>query len=254
MDSTNPGPLGAAGPVTTITTTDLTPKPPAEPSNHSMTESNDPVNDLTEAAPLYPGGLPEPRGLQTPGPLNPSQGENAEIPGGTGVEGEVVVWEATYSMRNFIGRIAGRLILTLAWVALATYTWGMGHDSPSHSSLTWAAGAVVALLWLLLVVRVLQARYSHFYRLTNRRLFVSTGLVNRRRDMMELLNIKDVFTSQQSLLDRWLGLGTVVVVPDQKDIPTFPLPGVDDPKEVMDLIWHQARTERDQRTVKVDSI
>jgi len=140
----------------------------------------------------------------------------------------------------------------LAWVALAINTWGMGHEN--HATLTWAAGIVVGVMWLALIFRMIQARYSHFYRLTNRRLFVSTGLWNRRRDMMELLSIKDVFTRQQSLFERWLGLGTVVVVPNEKDIPTFYLPGVDDPREVMDLIWHQARSERDQRTVKVDSV
>ncbi len=71
---------------------------------------------------------------------------------------------------------------------------------------------------------------------------------------MELLTVKDVFTRQQSLLERWLSLGTVVVVPTQKDAPTFYVTGVDDPKEVMDLIWHHARSERDVRTVKVDEV
>jgi len=90
--------------------------------------------------------------------------------------------------------------------------------------------------------------------LTNRRLFVSTGIIHRRLDMMELMRIKDVFTRQQSLLERGLGLGTVVVVPSEKEIPTFYLAGVDDPQEVMDLVWHHTRAERDQRSVKVDSV
>ncbi len=101
---------------------------------------------------------------------------------------------------------------------------------------------------------MVQAHYSHYYRLTNRRLFVSTGVFNRRRDMMELLRVKDVFTRQQSLAERWLGLGTVVVEPNDKSLPTFYLAGVDDPKEVMDLIWHHARAERDHRSVKIDSV
>ena len=45
-----------------------------------------------------------------------------------------------------------------------------------------------------------------------------------------------------------------MVVPTEKELPTFYVAGVDDPKQVMDLIWHHARSERDQRSVKVDSI
>jgi len=244
MAATNPGPLGAGAPVTTIATTDVAADAPGKPSNDTMERPDG-------SEPLYPEGLPEPRGMQASATQTPGIDTSAAV-GETGVEGEVVVWEATYSTRNFIGRIASRSILTLAWLTLAVHTWGMGHRN--HASLTWAAGGVLGLIWLVLIFRMFQARYSHSYRLTNRRLFVSTGVWNRRRDMMELLTVKDVFTRQQSLLDRWLGLGTVVVVPGEKDIPTFYLTGVDDPKEVMDLIWHQARSERDRRTVKVDSV
>jgi len=245
MADTNPGPPEAASSVTSIATTDLVATPPAGPSA-------DAVERLTDAEPLYPEGVPEPRGMQTSPMQSAGQGESADPFGGTGVEGEVIVWEATYSKRNFIGRTITRIVLTLAWVVLATYTWGDGHEN--RATLTWAAGLVVLLLWLALIVRVLQARYSHFYRLTNRRLFVSAGIFNRRRDMMELLTVKDVFTRQQSLFDRWLGLGTVVVVPNEKEIPTFYLTGVDDPKQVMDLIWHHARSERDHRSIKVDHV
>ena len=71
---------------------------------------------------------------------------------------------------------------------------------------------------------------------------------------MELLRVKDVFTRQLTLMERILGLGTVVVAPTEKDIPTLLLAGVTEPKRLMDLIWHHARAERDQRSVKVDSI
>jgi len=168
------------------------------------------------------------------------------------VEGEVVVWESSYSKKNFIGRGVFRLVLTVGWLGMAAYTWGMGHEH--LALLTWFAGGVVLVLWVALFLRMLQAHQSHYYQLTNRRLFLTTGIINRRRDMMELMRIKDVFTRQQSLLERALRLGTVVVVPSEKEIPTFYLTGVADPQEVMDLIWHHARAERDQRSVKVDSV
>ncbi|WP_435006368.1 PH domain-containing protein [Tundrisphaera lichenicola] len=251
MARNEPGLLGAVS----AATTNLD---PVVASNSSGETPVDPSGNFREPEPLYPQGVPNPQGTVTPtiqrdAPMSQSNlAGNSENHGESGVEGEVLVWETTYSMKNFVGRIVGMTLLSLAWTAFAIYTWGMGHEN--HSSLTWAAGALLAILWVSLMTRLLRARFSHYYRLTNRRLFVSTGIFNRRRDMMELLSVKDVFTRQQSLTDRWLELGTVVVVPNEKETPTFYLPGVEDPKQVMDLIWHQSRTERDHRTIKVDSV
>jgi len=196
---------------------------------------------------------------ETPAPPGPAgqvasteaREETANHVQGVGVEGEEVVWEARYAMKNFVGRILVRSLLVVAWIALAVYTWG--YSDAALAPVTVAAGIAVVLLWLALLYRILQARFGHYYRLTTRRLFVSTGLMRRRRDMMELLRIKDVFT-RQTLIERWLSVGTVVVVSSDKELPTFYLAGVDDPKRVMDMVWHQARTERDVKSMKVDSV
>lgn len=70
---------------------------------------------------------------------------------------------------------------------------------------------------------------------------------------MELLRVQDVYT-RQSLFQRWLSVGTVVIVSSEPHFPLLYLTGVDDPKYVMDLVWHHARAERDRRSVKVDQI
>jgi membrane protein YdbS with pleckstrin-like domain len=175
-----------------------------------------------------------------------AKGENAP-----GVEGEEVVWEARYSMKNFIGRLTARTLLTLGWIALAFYTWAYGHTNVAPFTILLAVG--LGLLWITLLYRIIKARYGHYYRLTTRRLFVSTGLMRRRRDQMELLRIKDVYT-RQTLTERWLSLGTVVVVSTEQELPTFYLAGVNDPKKVMDLIWHCARAEREGKTVQIENL
>jgi len=181
-----------------------------------------------------------------------ADGETAEeTPLGVGVEGETVVWEARYAMRNFVGRIAARAVLTIAWIALAIYTWG--YSDGSLGILTGLAGAGLLALWVVLIYRIMLARFGHYYRLTTRRLFVSTGMWRRRRDMLELLRVRDVFT-RQTLLQRWLSVGTVVIVSSEPHFPIIYLTGVDAPKYVMDLVWHHARAERDRRSVKVDQI
>jgi len=201
---------------------------------------------------LYPPQGPDPAGT-TPESSEAMANSQPEVPSqGAGIEGEEVVWEARYAMRNFVGRLAFRALLTVAWLAFAVYALGYRQENDLGWLVT-AGGIAVGLLWLALIYRMIQAYYGHYYRLTTRRLFVSTGLMRRRRDMMELLSVKDVFT-RQTLIERWLSLGTVVVVSSERELPVFYVTGVQNPKEVMDLIWHHARSERDHRSVKVDSV
>jgi hypothetical protein len=202
---------------------------------------------------LYPPKGPDPQGtrpdaVEAMRDQAPASG-NAEA--GPGIQGEEVVWEARYSMKNFIGRLVLRTLLTIGWVALAIHVWGYGHRD--LAVVTGVLGIVLLLLWLAIGYRILLARCGHYYRLTTRRLFVSTGLMRRRRDQMELLRVKDIFT-RQTLIERWLSLGTVVIVSDDKDLPTFYLAGVTEPKRVMDLVWHYARAERDLRSVRLDQV
>ena len=202
--------------------------------------------------PLYPAARPHARRARRQRRSPPTeQAANAPPATGPGVEGEEIVWEASYSMRNFMGRIAFRIILTIAWIALAVETWGRATNNMAPVTIVLGIGLVV--FWLMLLYRMAQARYGHYYRLTNRRLFVSTGLMRRRRDQMELLRVKDVYT-RQTLTERWMSLGTVIVVSSEKELPIFYITGVSDPKQVMDLIWNAARTERDVRSTNIHSV
>ena len=196
--------------------------------------------------PLYSPGGPEPEGTEQASTTT----ERAE---GIGVEGETIIWEGRYSLRNFLGRGIQLGILVVAWIVLAIYTWGDGPGHEGWSIVAILLGIAIGVFALILLRRMVLARYGHFYRLTNRRLFVSTGLLNRRRDQMELLRVKDVYT-KQSFSQRWLSLGSVVVVSTEQHFPMLYLTGVDDPKGVMDLIWHHARSERDERSTKIDSV
>ncbi|MGC8640686.1 MAG: hypothetical protein ACP5XB_12515, partial [Isosphaeraceae bacterium] len=96
---------------------------------------------------------------------------------GTGTDGEVAVWSARYSFRNFVARLLLRVLLTVGWIALILWI-----DDPSrypgHLSREWfvgLTGLVVLAYWITLAWQVLLARFSHHYRLTNRRIFIDSG-------------------------------------------------------------------------------
>jgi membrane protein YdbS with pleckstrin-like domain len=218
---------------------------PTLPTSEVSTVNVGPMPTVTPAPPP-----------QAMAPIVPGAPANAGDPtdpiNGIGIEGEEDVWEGRYSYRNFLGRISLRIVLSLAWFVLAVYTWGYDHTNLNIVAVIF--GVVVLAMWFGLVILLMQARLGHHYRLTTRRLFVSTGVFQHERDQMELLRVQDVFTRQQTLADRLLGLGTVVVVPSDKRLPTLNILGVDDPKAIMDLVWHHARAEQDQRNVRVEAI
>ena len=230
-----------------------TPKIP-NPTSNQVDTTGLQVKSLADSGQpdrLYPQGSSPVAATSSPVEATQVQVEAEHANKGAGAEGEETVWEGRYAMKNFLGRIAFRLLLTVAWIVLAAFTWGYGHEE--IWVLTALAGIVLVVLWASLIYRIIQARYGHFYRLTTRRLFVSTGLFNRRRDQVELIKVSDVYT-QQKLIERWLSVGTVVIKSSEAALPTSYLAGVNDPKEVMNIVWHYARAERDHRSVMVDRV
>ena len=58
-------------------------------------------------------------------------------------------------MKNFVGRILIRSLLTVVWIALAIYTWGY-RDDADLAPLTIPIGIALLVYWLALVYRILQ--------------------------------------------------------------------------------------------------
>ncbi len=182
---------------------------------------------------------------------SPNGEAHASEAAGPGVEGEETVWEGYYSPKNFIGRMLIGGLLTLAWLYVAFRTWGTSN----HVSSIWALGLGVglALYWLNLGFRYLRASRGHHYRLTTRRLFVTTGFFRRRVDQIELIRLKDVYM-QQSMIGDWLGIGNLVLISSEHTLPKAYLLGIENPRGLMDLVWHHMRLEQTQKTAEVRQV
>ena len=166
-------------------------------------------------------------------------------------ESEPTLWEGRTSPKTFLVRFVVGEVATIAWVGLAVATWGFGYANLSF--LTYAVGIALLLFWAITGIRLFRAVHSHFYRLTTRRLFITTGLIRRRIDQIDLLRVKDLFV-RQNMLASWLGLGHVVVISSEQTLPRATLAGIEGPRQVMDLIWRQARSELDSKTSRVESV
>jgi len=172
-----------------------------------------------------------------------------------GIEGEETVWEGHYSGRNFLGRMIFGGLLVVLWLYLffSLGRGAQGDEASGWSFWTITVGLVVLAYWANLGYRYLRAHRGHHYRLTNRRLFVTTGFFSRRVDQLELLRIKDVYI-QQSMLGDWLGIGNVVVISSEQTLPKAYLLGIDEPRRIMDLVWHYMRLEQSTKTNRINPV
>jgi membrane protein YdbS with pleckstrin-like domain len=203
-------------------------------------EPRTPVNPVSVPTDDYPQvSVPPPAPLQ--GPDTPA----------SEVKNEETLWEGRYSIRNFVGRGLVVGLLAFGWVALATDAWGLGHTNLVFW--TYLLGVILVIYLALVGLRVLRAVRGHFYRLTDKRLFVTTGLFRRRVDQVELVRVKDIYL-KQSMIASWLGLGNVVVISSEETLPQAILLGIEEPMKVMDLIWRATRAERDRRTTEINHI
>jgi hypothetical protein len=215
-------------------------------TNESMTDAparpDLSVDGPVIVSPSAPEAFIQPRATQNDEASTPE----AAAPG---IEGEETIWEGNYSSKNFLGRILIGGLLTLGWLYLAFRTFGA--DSTVSSIWVTGFGIVVLFYWLNLGFRYFRAYRGHHYRLTTRRLFVSTGFFRRRVDQIELIRIKDVYL-QQSMIGDWLGIGNLVLISSERSLPKAYVLGIDDPRRLMDLVWHHMRLEQAQETERVN--
>jgi hypothetical protein len=87
------------------------------------------------------------------------------------------------------------------------------------------------------------------YELTTERLRVIRGVLNRSFDDLELTRVRDV-SVEQSLAQRALGIGNVLVVTTDASTPELLLHDVDDPQGVKELIRAAVREQRQRLRVR----
>jgi Bacterial PH domain len=219
---------------------------PTENQTATPNVHNDPftTNNLIVAPGEVPGVIP---GVSA----KPEESPTPQAGSSSGIEDEQTLWEGRYSAKNFLGRTIFGAFCLIAWLALALATWGFGYSALAF--LTYVTGGAVLLYCCVTGSKFLRARRNYFYRLTSRRLFLTTGFFHRRVDQVELVRIKDLFM-RQTLVGSWLDVGTVTLVSSEQTLPKAVLLGIEGPHRVRDLIWHHTRLERDRRTTEVERV
>lgn len=154
------------------------------------------------------------------------------------------LWSGTFSPEAMVGPAAGLVVLTVLAFIGGSFAGPMGLG---------AAAVVAVVLWLLLGLVLVYRRMTVHYRLTTFRLFHESGLLSRKRDRIEVIDINDV-TLSQGIVERMFNVGTIHIESSDTSDPGLDLPGIDNVRHVADLIDNTRRAERQRRGLFMENI
>lgn len=87
------------------------------------------------------------------------------------------------------------------------------------------------------------------YELTTQRLKISSGILNRRLEELELFRVKD-YAMVQPLFLRLLGLGNLTMITSDISTPTIAIKAIPRVEEVREMLRTTVQNERDRKRVR----
>jgi membrane protein YdbS with pleckstrin-like domain len=172
-------------------------------------------------------------------------------PAAVAASAEEVVWQGRPSLKAMLVEIAITVFFAIALPIFATLAFdpllsllvGLGGPArellePNRPTIKLAVMTLVAVVVGLRVVKLgwhAAVLRSHRYRVSNQRIVVESGALSRRIDEVDMRTVEDI-EFQQRFLERLLGIGEIVVVAADKRMSRFRLLGVENPRELRELI------------------
>jgi len=163
--------------------------------------------------------------------------------GGDDDDREFELWEGGFSPKAMFSWWVGSAVLTLLLIVGLVLFWSVPY-------LNIVLPALIVLVWLWPACTLLYRRWALRYRLTSQRFIHEHGLLTRQIDRIEVIDIDDV-SYKQTLIDRFVGVGTIRIESGDRSHPVLVLKGIDDVKHVYDLIDDARRKERVRRGIHI---
>jgi uncharacterized membrane protein YdbT with pleckstrin-like domain len=168
---------------------------------------------------------------------------------------EQIVWEGVPSLKAMIVEfavtafyaIALPIVAALAFDPLLSLVAGLGRPARDLVETNRPTIKTVVILLVVVVVGLRALKLaahvavlrSHRYRVSNQRIVVESGALSKRIDEVDMRTVEDI-EFQQRFLERLLGIGQIAVVAADKKMSRFRLLGIENPREVRELIRAQA--------------
>ena len=159
-------------------------------------------------------------------------------------EAEQTLWRGGYSGKTMYGAWLLLVLVSIALVAAGILI----AEFP-----VLIAVAVIAVIWLLGGAVYLWRRFGVAYELTTQRFIHQSGLLARRTDRIEVIDIDDV-SYHQGPVQRLVGVGTIVLSSSDRSHPELTMVGIDGVADVAGLIDDTRRKERRRRSFHIERI
>lgn len=150
---------------------------------------------------------------------------------------EVVVWDGRSSQVLNIGIYAACGFLTLAVLGVIILF-------PAVRPFGWLGLLVPAAITLYVWLKVRSIQYT----LTDQRLKISSGILNKRIDSLELYRVRDI-TMVKPFLLRLVQRGHVVMNTSDQTTPVIRIRAIADSEHVSDLVRANVEQQRQRRRV-----
>ncbi len=162
-------------------------------------------------------------------------------------DSEVVYFEGSPLLRSELAKvlvwgIGGVVLLALAGLNLFKFKFG------------WPWWVYLALVVIAAAITFfpMMMRKAVRYRITNYRIDVSSGVLSRNVDTVELWHVEDL-RLHQSVLNRVADVGTITITSHDQALPQLALRGLPKPQELFRMLEQRVIAVKRQRGVmKVD--
>lgn len=159
-------------------------------------------------------------------------------------EAEEQLWEGGYSPKAMVGTWLLCLLLTVAAIVATVMV----------PELPWLVTLVaIVVLWVIVAAVYAARRWGVHYQLTTQRFIHQTGLLSRRTDRIEVIDINDV-SYEQGPVQRMLGIGSIRIDSSDQSHPVLSMRGISDVHRVAGLIDDIRRKERRRRSLHIESV
>jgi uncharacterized membrane protein YdbT with pleckstrin-like domain len=155
------------------------------------------------------------------------------------------LWEGGYSIKAMYGTWIGSAILTVLVIIAALYS--------GVSTTVWMiVGAAIVVWWCIALAVYLYRKLGVHYELTTQRFIHQCGILVRKSDRIEVIDIEDVAYTQ-GIIQRMLGVGTITVTSRDRSHPELVIRGIDNVPEIASLVDDVRREERRHRMLHMEA-
>ena len=157
------------------------------------------------------------------------------------------LWKGGYSPRAMYGTWCIAVIVTLvALVLVSLYA--------SQQRNVWLiTGSAILIGWCFVIGLYIYRRLGMHYELTTQRFVHQVGILVRRTDRIEVIDMDDI-SYTQGIIQRMLGVGTITITGSDRSHPQLVIYGIDRVPEIASLLDDVRREERRRRSLHIESI